>query len=98
MTWRWFGQRLKREGEILMSHASVLIALDPPVNRSEIDELIAEQMMPFDENGEWFRDGSRWDWYQIGGRFTGLLDGYDPDKDPANIQQCELCAGTGVRP
>lgn len=27
-----------------------------------------------------------WDWYQIGGRWTGLLDGYDPQKDPKNLE------------
>lgn len=39
-----------------------------------------------------------WDWYQIGGRWTGLFDGYDPESDPENIQTCELCRGTGTRP
>lgn len=39
------------------------------------------------------------DWYQIGGRYTGRLDGkYDPEKDKANIETCDLCAGTGRRP
>lgn len=40
---------------------------------------------------------SQWDWYQIGGRWTGLFDGYSPEKDPANIEVCNLCSGTGVR-
>lgn len=38
-----------------------------------------------------------WDWYQIGGRWTGYLDGYKADSDPANIEVCNLCNGTGVR-
>lgn len=38
----------------------------------------------------------RGDWYQVGGRFTGHLDGYEPDKDPANIRPCEFCEATGV--
>ena len=29
-----------------------------------------------EENGGW------WDWFQIGGRWTGFFDGYDPKKDP----------------
>lgn len=28
-------------------------------------------------------EGSIWDWYQIGGRWQGLLTGYEPDKDHA---------------
>jgi hypothetical protein len=38
-----------------------------------------------------------WDWYQVGGRWTGFLDGYDPEQDPKNIQKCEICGGTGKR-
>jgi len=38
-----------------------------------------------------------WDWYQIGGRWTGTHDNYDPEKDPDNIEVCRLCNGTGTR-
>ena len=38
-----------------------------------------------------------WDWWQIGGRWTGLFTGYDPDTDPKNIEKCDLCNGTGTR-
>lgn len=38
-----------------------------------------------------------WDWYQIGGRYSGRLDGYDPDEDPENIETCDLCHGSGRR-
>jgi len=37
------------------------------------------------------------DWWQIGGRWTGILDGYDPEKDPINIETCPQCNGTGKR-
>ncbi len=41
---------------------------------------------------------SKWDWFQIGGRWTGLLDpSYDPAKDPRNQKPCDLCNGTGLR-
>lgn len=83
-----------------MSHASVLLAVEvvDPKDRTEIETAVQFQMAPFDENDEWFRDGSRWDWYQIGGRFSGMLDGYNPDADPANLQTCKTCGGSGVRP
>lgn len=60
-----------------MSHASILVALDPSTMESEIEDAIKHQMEPFDENDEWIRDGSRWDWWQIGGRFSGRLRGRD---------------------
>lgn len=59
---------------------------------------VTQQMTPFDEQEEWFKEGSRWDWWEIGGRYTGRLDPlYDPQKDPANLQPCEVCDGTGRR-
>jgi hypothetical protein len=42
-------------------------------------------------------DGRLWDWYQIGGRWTGEKDGYKPEDDPANVESCDLCGGTGFR-
>lgn len=54
-----------------MSHASLLVALDPCPE--DLEEAIAFQMAPFDENDSWFEDGSRWDWYTIGGRSDGYL-------------------------
>lgn len=54
-----------------------------------------------DEEG-WYRmvttnPQGEWDWWQIGGRWTGVWSGYDPEKDPANIESCWLCQGTGFR-
>lgn len=41
---------------------------------------------------------SKWDWWQIGGRWTGAFDkNYKPDKDPDNQEVCLLCGGTGFR-
>ena len=54
-----------------MSHFLVLVVAD---SEEQVDKLLT----PYDENGEWFKDGSRWDWYQLGGRWTGYLDGYNP--------------------
>jgi|TARA_Y100000034_G_C6901063_1_gene416776 hypothetical protein len=40
----------------------------------------------------------KWDWYQLGGRWTGVLDKeYDPNKDPKHQAPCELCNSTGIR-
>lgn len=82
-----------------MSHAALVVALTPEEveKHKGIKEALDYQMAPFNENEEMFRDGSRWDWYQIGGRYTGLLSAYDPYEDPANQEICDLCNGTGKR-
>lgn len=54
-----------------MSHAAILVAVDGPEEKFE--EQIAHEMEPFDEGGKFFSDGSRWDWWVIGGRFSGRL-------------------------
>jgi hypothetical protein len=58
----------------------------------DLEQAVEAAMGPHEENGGF------WDWYQIGGRWTGTFDGYEPEKDPANIETCSLCAGTGTRP
>lgn len=86
-----------------MTHFGVLVLVD------QIDKAIANAhkavtpevtrlLAPYDENDEAFREGSKWDWWVIGGRWTGSLDGYDPTKDPTNVVTCDLCHGTGTRP
>lgn len=79
-----------------MTHCVILVAV-PNGTSEEIENAVAHEMAPYDENGEWFRDGSRWDWWVIGGRFVGWLSEYEPRKDPRNHEQCDLCGGTGTR-
>ena len=38
-----------------------------------------------------------WDWWQIGGRWTGIHDDYDPARDDRNTESCSICGGTGYR-
>ena len=60
-----------------------------------LERVLAPHQEQYDEATEdW---GGFWDWWQIGGRWTGHLSGYDPEKDPANIEVCKLCEGTGTR-
>ncbi len=83
-----------------MSHSAVIVAVDAvdPSDRAEIEAAVQFQMEPYDEGNEWFRDGSRWDWYVIGGRYTGLLSNYEPREDPRNLETCSTCGGSGTRP
>lgn len=77
-----------------MTHFAVLVLIP---QGEDVQFGVTRRLAPYDENGEWFAEGSRWDWWTIGGRFTGLLDGYDPEKDPLNTEVCDLCDGTGTR-
>jgi len=40
---------------------------------------------------------AKWDWWKIGGRYSGKLGTYDPEKDERNYKFCWLCGGTGTR-
>lgn len=70
-----------------------------------LEEILRERMSPFCEHNEYdsdeeyeeHRDSLFWDWFQIGGRWTGLLSGYDPEKNPDNYSVCSLCGGIGQR-
>lgn len=47
-----------------MSHATVIVAVEAG-HQNELEKLVEAQMKPFDENGKFFRDGSRWDYWGI---------------------------------
>ncbi len=80
-----------------MSHFTVLVLTN---GKKSVDQLLA----PYDENGTCFREAdgerpaSRWDWWVIGGRWTGMFSDYDGEQDPRNYSVCDLCGGTGTRP
>jgi hypothetical protein len=63
-------------------HSAVLVIISQ-------DGFVADALEPF-------RD-VEFDYYVIGGCFTGLFDGYDPEQDPDNYETCVLCNGTGKR-
>lgn len=84
-----------------MSHASCIVALSPAEIESagSVENAVEFQMKPFDEKSEWFAEGSRWDWYSIGGRYSGKFAPawYDPQSDKRNFELCCVCSGTGMR-
>lgn len=82
-----------------MTHFATIVLIGGEINpkdRAQVENAVIPLLAPYDENGEWFKDGSRWDWWVIGGRFTGLLDGYDPAADPINHEPCDFCEATGI--
>jgi len=63
-------------------HSAVLVIVPEDVS-------VAEALEPYHH--------AEWDFFLVGGRFTGWFDGYNPEQDPDNFQPCSLCAGTGKR-
>lgn len=71
-------------------HYSNLLIIERPED-GNVKRAVEEAMKGHKEPGGF------WDWYQIGGRWTGVLDGYDPEKDEENVEVCMWCSGSGVR-
>lgn len=74
----------------------------------DLDELIETTLAPFNKNREversvedgesyWHNPDGVWDWWSIGGRWTGVLSDYEPRGDPRNLEVCKICGGTGKR-
>jgi hypothetical protein len=60
-------------------------------DREDLDAAVLSVLRPHrepDDDGDYECPdcGGFWDWHQIGGRWTGILSGYDPEKDPANLK------------
>jgi hypothetical protein len=77
-------------------------------NLDNLDEQVGKIMLPYcvgskiekyEEDGEEYliTAESFWDWWVIGGRWTGKHTGYNPFKDRLNISICKICNGTGFR-
>lgn len=78
-----------------MSHYLAVVLV--PRDTTDIEEAVTELLAPYDE-GDPDNGDTKWDWWQIGGRWTGTFDPrYNPRTDPANMETCWLCKGTGMR-
>jgi hypothetical protein len=79
--------------EVKTMHYHCEIYLDKkPANKLALYNRVAEVMAPYEEQvGGW------WDWWQIGGRWSGIHTNYDPNKDERNIEVCSQCEGSGMR-
>lgn len=77
-------------------HAEVYIKELPENLEDKIAEIMNPHKETYDENTDKYT--GFWDWYSIGGRWNGTHeDGYNPYVDPANLEVCWLCNGTGKR-
>jgi hypothetical protein len=92
-----------------MSHYFAAVVVPPDTTRADAEERVRPLMAPWDENREvaqktdedgatyWHNPSGKWDWWQIGGRWTGVWSSYNPQTDPDNIETCRICGGTGMR-
>lgn len=81
-------------------HYLTLVAVPPGtrVTLASVEKLVGKALAPFREELRGHHNPRGWwDYWQIGGRWTGLLDGYDPDDDPELHETCPFCDGVGVR-
>jgi len=82
-----------------MTHFKVAVVLperfDNLSQKKDVLEEVTRLMAPFDENDEAFSEGSRWDWWVVGGRWDGSIRGLDW----LDLKElCRICNGTGERP
>jgi hypothetical protein len=75
-------------------HYLVGVILPFPYGGDKLDEALAEILKPWNEQDN---ENGHWDWWQLGGRWTGVWSDYEPEKDPDNFEECWLCGGTGLR-
>lgn len=83
-----------------MSHATLLVAVSPNEikKHGSVEKAVEWNMEPFNENGKWFKDGSRWDFYSIGGRYSGRLLGHNIlRRDQMDEQQLMECTRKRLR-
>lgn len=79
-------------------HYLIGVILPFKYSGDKLYEAIDAILKPWDENGgEDGNENGRWDWWQLGGRWTGIWSDYEPRQDPANHESCWLCTGTGMR-
>ena len=72
-----------------MTHFPIVVILGGKVETENVEEAITPILEPYDENGEWGRENSRWDWWMIGGRWDGAIGPWEKSK-------CDVCEGTGT--
>jgi hypothetical protein len=70
-------------------HYRVLVVLDKEDSNGAFTEHFRDEALiqkAVTESLSRYED-VEWDWWQIGGRWTGYFDGFDPMTDPANLDE-----------
>lgn len=77
-------------------HFSCVVGV--PAGSNDTHQAVENILAPFFFDDPDAGNNAFWDWWQIGGRFTGYFaPNYNPETDPRNMETCDLCAGTGMR-
>ncbi len=66
-------------------------------DKEDFEAKVEKILAPFEEKYTDEDIEGFWDWYQIGGRWTGIHTGYDPYEVEHNLEACPHCDGTGFR-
>lgn len=104
MTYYIWDERFKTKmGELKLPKDHYLKKFKATELFSTLDEYMSE-LFPYiyrdhekQKYGQWINPNSKWDYWNIGGRFTGFLTGHNPKENPENYEDCDLCEGTGFR-
>lgn len=77
--------------EILDVESQIMEIMNP------YNEALAIEQDEFEES-HWYNPNGWWDWFQIGGRWTGAhTPDYHPEEDEQNYENCMVCGGGGFR-
>lgn len=77
-------------------HAEVWVRdRDRATVEADVERAMSPHQEAYDETTE--EHHGFWDWYVIGGRWTGVKSKTNPTKDPRNYETCFLCQGGGQR-
>jgi hypothetical protein len=84
-----FTKPLKDCGVSIIEHIKSYYGCDNIITESDIipkeKYILVDKNQNFLKYFEYTNPNAKWDWWQIGGRYTGRLDPlYDPEKDPRN--------------
>lgn len=89
-------------------HYFAAVVVPPDTTIETAEQVVRPLLEPFNEeleieqyteDGEtyWRNPQGKWDWWTVGGRWTGVWSDYDPTTDTANLEPCFICQGTGMR-
>jgi hypothetical protein len=77
-------------------HFSCVVGV--PARSNDTHQSVEAALAPFFFDDPDADNNAFWDWWSIGGRWTGYFEpGYEPAADPRNFETCTLCEGTGTR-
>jgi hypothetical protein len=81
-------------------HSLTGVVVPMSTTRATAHEAVEPLMAPYCEApppDHIYNESGWWDWWCVGGRYTGRYSEYAPTRDDDNYEVCWLCHGTGER-